>query len=145
MPETENTALFLRCFEISDIAMKARETLIARMDALGKSGHVYTFKSRIKSPGAVLAKVTRKIEERKASPADTAAQYGPDHVTDAWGCRYVTLYQSQIPTIVGELLADFGRYNKTGSNQVELIEFVIYTNRPEKDPLSIVHETLDAL
>lgn len=145
MSASEDVALVLRCREMSDIAIKARDILVSRMSAVGKSGHVYTFKHRIKSPGAILSKVKRKKAERPSNPGDTAAAYEPDHVTDAWGCRYVTLYQSHIPTTVADLLADFDKYNKTADEKIELVEFVVYTNRPEKDPLSIVQETLDVL
>lgn len=145
MPNNEDVNLILRCRELSDIAMKARDTLCERMTVLGKSSHVYTFKHRVKPAGAVLAKVNRKKSERPASPDDTSESYEPDHVTDAWGCRYVTLYQSQIPPTVAGLLADFDAFNKGRVDRVDLIEFIIYTNRPTKDPLSIVGDTLGAL
>ncbi|MEA3010583.1 MAG: hypothetical protein QOJ91_2275 [Sphingomonadales bacterium] len=73
-------------------------------------------------------------------------EYEPDHITDAWGCRYVTLYQSEIPLTVSALLAELHSFNHGGHGaQVRLKEFVIYTNRPQHDPLSIVGPTKDAL
>ncbi|WP_289014409.1 hypothetical protein [uncultured Methylobacterium sp.] len=145
MPSTEDVNLVLRCRELSDIAARARELLGLRMGELGKTNLVYTFKNRIKPPGSILAKVKRKKAEEARNAPDGQVSYEPDHVTDAWGCRYVTLYQSQIPPTVRELLENFDGYNESAPEAIELIEFVIYTNRPEKDPLSITEDTLDVL
>ncbi|MBK3405260.1 hypothetical protein H0176_00985 [Methylorubrum populi] len=74
--------------------------------------------------------------------ADKAEAYDPDHVTDVWGCRYVTLYQSEIPPTVEALLTRLESFNKASSGTVRMKECVIYTNRPAEDPLSIVNATL---
>jgi ppGpp synthetase/RelA/SpoT-type nucleotidyltranferase len=137
---------------------------------------IYAFKTRFKKPGNILKKVERKRREGASliSKADTDLQreklrptpdpariaamesqtkegeklknYNPDHVTDAWGCRFVTLYQSEIPVTISALLETLSAFNETcPSAPVRLREFVIYTNRPSHDPLSIVSATQLAL
>ncbi|CDZ67998.1 Hypothetical protein NGAL_HAMBI2605_62810 [Neorhizobium galegae bv. orientalis] len=143
--EADETALVLRCREIGDIAVAASVALSSRMKTIGQDSFVYTFKSRIKPSSSILAKVKRKREDDLNESNGNKEPYSPDHVTDTWGSRYVTLYQSQIPDTVKALLTNFDAYNAEQDRQVELIEFVIYTNRPEKDPLSITEETLNVL
>jgi ppGpp synthetase/RelA/SpoT-type nucleotidyltranferase len=84
--------------------------------------------------------------ETKKKDAIKLRDYNPDHITDALGCRFVTLYQTEIPTIVGSLLSGLHGFNqKAQGREVRLREFVIYTNRPTRDPLSIVNSTIDVL
>lgn len=142
----DDSKLVLRCREVHDIAVAASNILYARMEAVGRENFVYTFKSRHKAAGAILSKVRRKQEEQlRTGTGGNSYHYTPDSVTDTWGCRYVTLYQSQIPTTVRALLSDFDAYNSTNERKIELVEFVIYTNRPTEDPLSITKSTLEVL
>lgn len=100
----------------------------------------------ITSPSeAVKARLTQL--DREIERGEKLRDYRPDHVTDAWGCRFVTLYQNDIPTAVGSLLAELHAFNEANHNRarVGLKEFVIYTNRPAHDPLSIVTPTLESL
>ncbi|MEA3017750.1 MAG: hypothetical protein QOI38_2472, partial [Sphingomonadales bacterium] len=100
------------------------------------------------------AKQKRRVKESPALASLRAdsreaiklRDYNPNHVTDALGCRFVTLYQTEIPLIVGALLSALNAFNAGGTGaDVRLREFVIYTNRPPKDPLSIVAATQEAL
>jgi len=157
----EGNELILRCREIHDIAQKcSSEVLLGVLRSVGGEVQCYTFKSRHKSPNAIRKKVQRKRREGPAltesfsktkhkvdhknwnTMIDRLCSYNPDHVTDAWGCRYVTLYQSEIPRTVEVLLKKLEEFNQTEVAPVQMTEFVIYTNRPITDPLSIVEETV---
>lgn len=48
--------------------------------------------------------VARLAADKLCAAANKAEAYDPDHVTDVWRCRYVTLYQSKIPPTVEALL-----------------------------------------
>jgi hypothetical protein len=97
--------------------------------------------SRTPEAAMRLREIRHEIEN-----AREAIAYNPDHVTDALGCRFVTLYQSEIPLTVSVLLAELHAFNERGGGYpVRLKEFVIYTNRPPQDPLSITDLTIEAL
>lgn len=157
------TDLLLRCHEVIASAQKAISTdLLITLEGVSTATKSYVFKHRFKSPSGLEKKVRRKRHEGARSQrlidslppeavaeataaATKALQYSPDHVTDAWGCRFVTLYQDQIPTVVETLLQALELYNRDAPYPVRLREFVVYTNRPLHDPLSIVNHTLAIL
>ena len=164
MPMEEESALIVRSYELHTAARRgAGDTLLNMLRKAGDVAKVYTFKHRLKSSAAIERKVRRKRTmgaaalaeldkvpqsardekwNRLARKAGEDASYHPDHVTDVLGCRFVTLYQSEIPRIVEGLLAAIETYNEDAANRpIDASEFVIYTNRPPTDPLSIVAET----
>lgn len=169
MPTLEGSALIARCREIDDATSLAMSRdLIQLLEEVSKVSGCYTFKYRPKGFKAINKKVRRKRAEGyfKLSKLNSdrveliknnfdnaktseeieiakAITYGPEHVTDAWGCRYITLYQSEIPPIINSLLNELQKFNLKNKNQIRMSEFVIYTNRPKNDPLSIAKQTFD--
>jgi ppGpp synthetase/RelA/SpoT-type nucleotidyltranferase len=162
--------LILRCREICDVAKEAADgDLTSALGSIYRDLKSYAFKHRIKSAEALRLKVVRKRAEgetrqislkRKVGRADGSLDMGnpdiveelltiekllsyePDHVTDVWGCRFVTLYQNEIPRTVSTLLSRLHEFNRLHNYDIRMVEFVIYTNRPLSDPLSIVDEVL---
>lgn len=163
--EQERNALIMRAYEVYSAAHKATsQDFLATLESVTRGVKTYTFKHRLKSSTAIEAKVRRKREigaeqlveleaiplsdrdenwEKRHKEAKQNETYEPDHVTDVLGCRYVTLYQSEIPVIVEELLKIVETHNNNLSvPPINAYEFVIYTNRPATDPLSITNDTL---
>lgn len=164
MTQEEANALIMRAYEVHEAGV--RGTTDALLSALANVSDVtktYAFKHRFKSSAAIESKVRRKrfsglaelteldkagkaerdeAWHRRKKQADEDASYSPDHVTDVLGCRFVTLYQSEIPRVVEGLLGAIDKYNQQFPEcPVDASEFVIYTNRPPQDPLSIVEDT----
>jgi ppGpp synthetase/RelA/SpoT-type nucleotidyltranferase len=139
----EGKDLSLRCREIQDISSKVFEMIGETLRNVASSELTYTFKSRLKGATKIHDKVKRKRLEGIAKNDPLLLSYNPDHVTDAWACRYVTLYQTQIPHVAERLLAAVKEFNADHAySDLLLSEFVIYTNRPQGDPLSIVGELM---
>jgi ppGpp synthetase/RelA/SpoT-type nucleotidyltranferase len=144
----EGAQLLLRCRDIHDISVKVSDLVVDELKKAAATEHVYTFKHRLKKAQNIYDKVIRKRAEGKEragiDPPDIIQKlstYNPDHVTDAWGCRYVTLFQNQIPRVVEAVLNAAEVLNKSpGITDLTLVEFVFYTNRPLGDPLSIEKE-----
>lgn len=138
--------LYLRCREIYDVAVKVADLVSPAFSKVAEDTKVYTFKQRTKSPQKIYDKVIRKRTDGKLQKDEKLTTYNPDHVTDAWACRYVTLYQNQIPRTVESILATVEEFNRQSSTpNLTLSEFVIYTNRPAADPLSITNEVMAIL
>jgi ppGpp synthetase/RelA/SpoT-type nucleotidyltranferase len=80
--------------------------------------------------------VRRRREEQELEANGRPSAFNPADVEDAWGCRFVTLFQHEIVDVVEELfefvVAQAGRERSLGIEDV-----VIYSNRPDKDPLSM--------
>lgn len=165
MTEAERNVLINRVYEVHRAAEKATTpAFLATLEGVKKGDKIYTFKHRLKSPTSIETKVQRKRElgerakeelesippehrddgwESRHKQAVESATYSPDNVTDALGCRYVTLYQSEIPVTVEELLRTIEAHNRDPANsQINAYEFVIYTNRLPRDPLSITEDTV---
>lgn len=165
----EGKELRLRCGEIEKVATTAIADSLKQvmLEVQGRS-KCYAFKSRFKGSNAIYSKVQRKRAEglqmlrehdddaaaiglygrelnshpvfsRLRKRAEDLKSYNPDHVTDAWGCRFITLYQSQIPPTIEHFLLQLEQFNRLHPNDpVRMKEGVVYTNRPLNDPLSIV-------
>lgn len=113
-----------------------------RLEGTGMRAAYKLERARLASaPPPANAAAGRAADELRAA-ADRSEAYDPDHVTDVWGCRYVTLYQSEIPPTVEALLTRLESFNRASHGTVRMKECVIYTNRPAGDPLSIVGATL---
>jgi ppGpp synthetase/RelA/SpoT-type nucleotidyltranferase len=162
---SDDEEILLDAFKAHEATKKAvTDDLELTLKKVSESTKTYTFKSRLKPAPSIARKVLRKRQEgrdlvasvqgRSRSPdvkavletAEKLIRYEPRHVTDVYGFRYVTLYQSDIPVIVAELLRSLEEYNerlKTGEEPIRPIEFVVYTNRPLTDPLSIASRTLN--
>lgn len=160
--EADRDALIVRAYEVNNAAhLAAVPAFLGMLSSVTETTKSYTFKFRFKTSADIEAKVLRKRAEgeeqlrklaeaphdegwedrhRKATQDST---YGPDNVTDVLGCRYVTLYQSEIPLVVEQLLKAIEAYNSDEAHEpLAAYEFVIYTNRPAHDPLSITDDTL---
>lgn len=164
MTEDDLNALIVRAYEVYTAGSKATTTaLLSALSGVTSNAKTYAFKHRLKSPRSIESKVRRKrqlgqsaLEALAMTPeserdeawtikhriAQEGATYSADNVTDVLGCRYVTLYQSEIPRIVMELLKAIEAYNKDDENDpIDASEFVIYTNRTSNDPISISDDT----
>lgn len=158
--ETSTTAdatLIMRCSELHLTAFQLSQgSILTKLRDLASSEPgVYAFKSRVKSTSKVHKKVERKRSEgHKLLSSNEAAtsdiinaqaikdiKYSPDNVTDILGCRFIVLFQSDIPNVVKRILILIDNYNKSGEKDiVQLHEMIVYTNRPRNDPLSIASE-----
>lgn len=103
----------------------------------------YALKHRIKQTSSIKEKVERKRSESKRF-GDTAWHYEPEHVTDAVGFRIVTKFLQHIPLAVSTII-ELIRHNSVIASPFKkdgLKELVIYTSRPDGDPLSINDDIL---
>lgn len=141
----EGPLLILRCREIHEISQEVSRIIEDHLRSIAKPELSYTFKSRHKGCNNILEKVRRKRAEGHENGEPRLVTYSPDDVSDAWACRFVTLYQREIPRVVDKLLAGIEHFNEHSSypEPVRLVEFVIYSNRPKGDPLSIVPEVTE--
>ena len=99
----------------------------------------YRFKDRTKPWNEIWLKVLGKRQHEK--PELRKPNYTPENVTDVSGFRIVSLFNSDIPTVLDALFALFkaplppgaapGRFGKLG-------EVIFYTSRRLDDPLSIL-------
>lgn len=146
------TTVELHCQYLDRAAAVVKHLLADVLKDVAKVQQNYGFTDRLKGPQKILLKVQRKREEgreRLRSEGPTAEvqkllSYEPRHLTDAWGCRFITLFQSEIPATIRAILMALSDYNrKHFALPIILKEFVIYTNRPLGDPLSIADETKD--
>lgn len=136
--ELSGSELALRCYELHEMADHARTSLVQDLRRIGDELEVYRFADRLKGQINILNKVLRKRDElRTANGAKaTPAKYDADDVTDAWGCRFVTLFQSQILDVVRKLFQALDEWHAAGHKVlVDVIE--IYTNRPNRDPTAL--------
>ncbi len=125
-------------------ALEQDEDFIRVLKSVKAYANVYAFKYRRKSETAIYKKVLRKKKQlAEEGKPEESNNYWADTVTDAWGGRYVTLYQSEIPPIVRGLLAAIMKFNETTDAPIVMKDFVVYTNRPEKDPLSFSDDTIE--
>lgn len=154
----EGPELISRCYEVEKIAEAARNRCIKPLELLADTKSngrplIYTFKERVKAPSGIYSKVMRK-RRNAPTPDHDDAGYGPDHMTDTWACRYVTLFQNDIEPMVEKLLrlvrhmdVDHEDGSKLPSPFVKdgLFEAIVYTNRPANDPLAITQKIKDLL
>jgi hypothetical protein len=136
---SDGTALIIRCREINDIAQHASGILLDTLRVVSAKQKIYTFKNRIKSPKAIWLKVHRNRREaailrerhtallRSTDESDrnqkseieaeiaAAESFGPDNVWDAWGCRYVTLFEDQRPALVRDLFEKIESFNTSST------------------------------
>ncbi|NBC33282.1 MAG: hypothetical protein GVY13_11460 [Alphaproteobacteria bacterium] len=91
-----------------------------------------SMKSRIKERRSILRKVLKKR-------AEGMSDFQPEHLNDILGIRIVTYFQSGVTKTVNEILKMVKHESQYRSPFIKdlLIESVIYTSRPENDPLSI--------
>jgi ppGpp synthetase/RelA/SpoT-type nucleotidyltranferase len=102
----------------------------------------YRLKNRIKSK----VRISEKVETRRTV---TKSAYSADDLVDICGFRIVTFYQSQIVTILSNMLYTIDKFGIIGTENVDGgtignvpvsrdgVEIDVNTNRPEDDPLSI--------
>jgi ppGpp synthetase/RelA/SpoT-type nucleotidyltranferase len=111
MAEKPDSELVLRCREVHDVAREVENLVSSELQAAATDATIYVFKSRLKTPGKVLSKVLRK--RRELLEKGSTETYEPDQVTDVFACRFVTLFQEQIPEIVRILFERLDRWNET--------------------------------
>ncbi len=130
--------LALRCYELNALATRVRDCLVDDLARLGVELSVYRFAHRTKGQENIQNKVLRKRDEIKAqSKRDTEPRrFHAEDVTDAWGCRFVTLFQSQILDVMSHVFRLIERWSDQGHEiLIDVVE--VYTNRPDNDPTSI--------
>jgi len=137
-PEIAGAELALRCYELNELAARVQRELRDDLARLGTEQSVYRFTDRLKGSENIQNKVLRIREEaqfhakREARPH----RFHPEDITDAWGCRFVTLFQTQIVDVMVHVLRQIEAWRRDG--RAVLIEVIdIYTNRPDQDPNSI--------
>lgn len=128
-PLSDDRELLLKCIKVNQNAEACKTEFIRRINDYFQDIEFYAFKDRIKGASAIQKKVLRK---RAAGRSD----YGPENITDAWGCRFVTLFQNDIVDICKHLV-NFSNIWKSRLKYFKILDITIYDNRPESDPLSI--------
>lgn len=136
--ELTDQALAYRCYELNEVAETVKLSLVKDLEQIKTDLRVYSFTERLKGVQNIHNKVLRKRDELRARATDgaNARSFNPEEVTDSWGCRFVTLFQSQIPDVMARIFRQIERWRATG-NIVLIDSIEIYTNRPPGDPLSI--------
>ena len=132
--------LALRCYEMNELAQKARGIFTVDLERVRSDLAIYAFAERLKGQENIQNKVLRRRDELRSRGDDTP--FEPEDITDAWGCRFVTLFQSQILDVMGRVLSIVGDWRDRGV-MIKAIE--IYTNRPEHDPISIAERAVDLI
>lgn len=134
------------------------------LQSVANCPEAYTFKSRVKNERRIVRKIQRKRSEGqkklsildaypdnkrgdewsvKKKNAEKLACYNEETIKDIFACRYVALYQSQIPILVKRFLILVEKYNRDNGENIYGEEFEIYTNRPKNDPTSIIDQVLN--
>jgi ppGpp synthetase/RelA/SpoT-type nucleotidyltranferase len=134
--ELSGEQLALRCYELNAAAAELESILRPELSQLGQKIPIYAFSCRLKGQERIQNKVLRvrdlldvKLTDGKRPP------YNPEDVTDVWGCRFVTLFQSHILAVMSEIFRQIVTWEKEGrSFAIEKIN--VYTNRPDNDPAS---------
>jgi len=137
-PELSGSALALRCYELNELAGRVRNLLVEDSNRMGEELFVYRFAHRLKGQENIQNKILRKRDEIKSQTSRNAqpAAFQPEDVTDAWGCRFITLFQSQILDVMARTFRLLEDWRGEGYNiLIDVVE--IYSNRPDKDPMSI--------
>lgn len=145
MPSTGDE-LNIRCYRILYAAEKALRKVLPDVETSSVKASSYTIKGRTKTKKDIYDKVIRKREGTDGKPPKPA--YEPEDVTDAAGLRVVTLFQPDMIEVVSHLLKMISHDENVAHSPFhrgDLREVLIFTNRPDKDPLSIagvVHQTV---
>ena len=124
----EGDQLIIRCREICDIARTTSEGLQPFMKSASAGERLYTFKDRVKDPTSIWMKVHRKRRDAQAKRILLEAkgeavseellrqcQYEPEDITDAWGLRYVLLFNDQMEAVVNSVLGGLEERNQQSS------------------------------
>ncbi|CAK0740291.1 putative RelA/SpoT domain-containing protein [uncultured Gammaproteobacteria bacterium] len=140
--------LKLSCVAVEGMARAAQKACLSTLESIKGGADVYNFKERVKPQYNIFWKVVRK--RREAPHGHKNKEYDPIHLTDAWGCRYVTLFQSGIVELVRKLLCLIKHEEVDGikTSPFEkggLEEVIVYSNRQPNDPLSIAGEVRSLL
>jgi ppGpp synthetase/RelA/SpoT-type nucleotidyltranferase len=128
--EDPDDRLIVECYNLERLSEDVRKKFQKDLQRIAQNRpRFYAFKHRNKGAKSILSKVLRKRNEG-------AAEFSPNHITDAWGCRLVTLFQADVVRVFEDLLKYVeGRRRRSGD--LEIMEINVYDNRPENDPLSI--------
>jgi ppGpp synthetase/RelA/SpoT-type nucleotidyltranferase len=124
--------------EIEAISVLARDNCLPALNNLAEEAKVYTCKDRLKGAQGIYQKVIRKRQE--ATPGSFGSQYNPEHVTDGWGCRFVTLFQDDIIKVsrgILDLICHRVPSIQSPFKKFGLKEICIYTSRPIGDVYSV--------
>jgi len=135
--ELAGEQLALRCYELNEAATELESLLKPDLSALGQEIPIHNFSCRLKGQERIQNKVlrARDILDAKLPDSKKRPPYNPEDVTDAWGCRFVTLFQSHILVVMAEIFRQLEMWEKEGRTiAIETIK--VYTNRPDSDPMS---------
>jgi len=137
-PEVSGPELALRCYELNELAVRVRELLNDDLQRLGADISAYSYTERLKGQENIQNKVLRIREEAQyhAKRGTQASRFHAEEVTDAWGCRFVTLFQSQILDVMSQVLRLIEAWRRKG-HEILIDAIDVYTNRPDHDPNSI--------
>lgn len=132
--------LIIRCRELHDVALHTKALLHETLKAVQGRQKIYGFKERAKSAKSIWMKVHRnwrhaaKLKQRHsalfeaapASPEDERSaairrqveeheSFRPDDVLDAWGCRYITLFEDHRLDLIVDLFNKLTQFNSGSS------------------------------
>ena len=135
---TEGSDLETRCYAIKEAAELALAQIMPAITSSAIRAPAYAIKSRFKSKYDVYDKVIRKRKgNRKEKPKP---DYEPETMTDVAGVRIVTLFQPDILSVVSHLIKMIQHDDGIAASPFDkdgLLEVLIFTNRPENDPLAV--------
>jgi len=133
--------LAMRCYRLNELGAQVQRHLAADLKKLAEELSVYDFYERLKGGENIQEKVLRMRDEAgaQAKPGSVSKPFDAEDVTDAWGCRLVTLFQSEILEVMSGILRLIEAWAREDEQdcRVRIHVINIYTNRPDNDPLSI--------
>jgi ppGpp synthetase/RelA/SpoT-type nucleotidyltranferase len=139
--------LALRCHQINESARAVQCCFRHELEKLANELTVYKFYDRLKGQKHIQNKVLRMRDEaaalaRRGSPSKS---WRAEDVTDAWGCRFVTLFQSEMLDVMSGIFRLIEGWNRSdqGKYLVRIEVINVYTNRPDNDPLSIAGKSVE--
>lgn len=146
--------LIIRCREIHHVAQETSALLYETLKGVqGTKKKIYGFKERTKSAKSIWMKVHRNWrnatklrqkhsallsgpptsfdDEQTAKLRREIAEYEnfePDHVFDAWGCRYITLFEDQRLDLITDLFNNLTQFNGASAvpSRVTMSKCTIY-------------------
>ncbi|KJE36338.1 hypothetical protein UF64_04080 [Thalassospira sp. HJ] len=132
------SALHEACLDIEDQVM----TYLRKIRFSEKS-YIYALKSRTKSTEGIISKVKRK--RKGAQKGSDNWRYEIHHMTDGFGIRIVTIFQSDIVQVVKDLIDIINhKHEENPIRKGRIFEAKIYTNRP-KDEENSVHVKVQSI
>jgi ppGpp synthetase/RelA/SpoT-type nucleotidyltranferase len=131
-------ALHEACLDVEDQVM----TYLKKI-RLSEKDYIYALKHRTKSTEGIISKVKRKRKGAKKGSENW--RYETHHMTDGFGIRIVTIFQSDIIQVVKDIIDIINhKHEENPIRKGRIFEAKIYTNRP-KDEENSVHVNVESI